>query len=267
MTTKKRNWKRRAAFLLGPLLLLLGLYVLQRVAPKVLAFFEAPLVSAGTFVTQTWGDAFQSTGSLRAENDRLAAEAAALAIDKVSFETLRTENENLKQQLSFLERQSYRHVTARIISRSVGEVSQTFVIDRGTEDGLAEGAPVIVADGQLVGKVIHASAQTAVVRATTDRESRVGVSVLNGSRTIGIAEGTTGALLAVRFIPQDETVSVNDLIVTSGLEPGVPPGLVVGIVNTVSENRTAPFQEAAIEPLADVRQTNIVSVLLLDVSL
>lgn len=262
MTTKKRNWKRRAAFLLGPLLLLALLWGLQRLAPKAMAFLESPLVAAGTYVAHGFRVAFGSDASVQADNDRLTQALAAVSVDQVAFEALKTENDNLKAQLGFIERQSFQHVTARIVSRSVGDLSQTFVVDRGSEDGVADGAPVIVGDGQLVGKVIHVSGQTAVVRTTTDRDSRVGVSILNGSRTIGIAEGTTGSLLTVRFIPQDETVSVNDLIVTSGLEPGVPPGLVVGIVNTVSDDRTAPFQEAAIEPLADIRENNLVSIML-----
>jgi cell shape-determining protein MreC len=86
--------------------------------------------------------------------------------------------------------------------------------------------------------------------------------LLNEGRTIGIAQGTRGRLINLSFIPHGEQVEVNDLVVTSGLEDGVPSGLLIGIVNTVETDPNLPFQEAVVEPLIDIGRYRIVSVLI-----
>jgi len=90
------------------------------------------------------------------------------------------------------------------------------------------------------------------------------VTLLNGTRTIGVANGISGALLALRYIPQDERIETNDIVVTSGLEASVPSGLIVGIVNSVTTDATAPFQSAILEPIGDARRLAFVSILLPD---
>jgi rod shape-determining protein MreC len=152
-------------------------------------------------------------------------------------------------------------VTASIVSRSIGSEASTFVIDRGTDDGISVGLPAISGDGILIGKVVAASQGSATVRVISDRDSATAVTLLNGTRTIGVANGISGALLSLRYIPQDELIETNDIVVTSGLETSVPSGLIVGIVNEVVTDPTAPFQSAVLEPLGDPRRLAVDSVL------
>jgi rod shape-determining protein MreC len=148
------------------------------------------------------------------------------------------------------------------VSRSIGPDASAFVIDHGSDDGVVVGTPAISGDGIMVGKVVAVTASSASVRVISDRNSATAVTLLNGTRTIGVAQGMSGALLSLEFIPQDERVSVNDIVVTSGLETSVPSGLLIGIVNSVETNPNAPFQQAVIEPLADVRRMSVVTVIL-----
>lgn len=188
----------------------------------------------------------------------------ALAVDRAEFEELKAENENLRRQLGFVERQSFQFIPARIIKRSVSPLNAIFILDRGVEDGVIEGSAVIVSDGHLIGKVLEVKAKSAVVQSVLDRDSKVVVSLFNNSRTLGLCEGSGGALLSLNFIPQDEIVAVNDLVVTSGLEETIPSGLIVGVVTGVARDQAAPFQTATIEPLVDARQYSAVSVVILN---
>lgn len=231
---------------------------------RAFAVVQRPLVTAGTWIGGKTSGIFDAKAVAPERVAKLEAERAALAIDRAELERLRDEHKELTELLGFLGRHQYRSVTAAVVSRSIGPEASAFVIDRGTTDGIVVGAPAISGEGVLVGKVVSATAGAASIRVLSDRDSATAVTLLNGTRTIGVVEGMSGALLRLQYIPQDERVSINDIVVTSGLETNVPSGLIVGIVNTVESNPNAPFQEAILEPLADARRLTAVSILLPD---
>jgi rod shape-determining protein MreC len=64
------------------------------------------------------------------------------------------------------------------------------------------------------------------------------------------------------FIPQNETITPGDVIVTSGLEPLIPRGLTIGTIEAVEKEAYQPFQKAVLTPLASLNKLRVVSVLL-----
>lgn len=239
-------------------------FVFRGSLSDALAFVQRPLAAAGTWVGNKTVGAFDAATVSPERVAKLEAERDQIVIDHAELERLRAENQELRTQLGFLDRRNERSVACSIVSRSIGPDASAFVIDRGTDDGVAVGYPAVSGDGILIGKVVSASSGSATVRVISDRDSATAVTLLNGTRTIGIAEGMSGALLSLRYIPQDERIEINDIVVTSGLESNVPSGLVVGIVNAVTTDATAPFQSAVLEPLGDARRLGVVSVLLPD---
>lgn len=224
--------------------------------PRSLTFLSRPLAWLGSEISQ-W-PIFPS-----AECSQERAQLAALAFDRTAFENLQIENKELRQQLNFFERQSFSRVTANIINRSASVTDETFIIDRGVDDGIKEGAAVIVSEGHMIGRVLKTSAKISTVRSILSPSSKVTTSILNISRAIGLAEGAGGALLNLNFIPQDQAIFINDLIVTSGLEQGIPSSLIMGIVTGITTDQAAPFQKATVEPLVDLRLSRTVSVVIL----
>ncbi len=229
---------------------------------RVLAFVQRPLVASGTWIGNRTVGIFDAATVSPERVARLEEERDQAVVDRVELERLRFENQELRSQIGFLSRRKDMAVTAAIISRSIGPAASAFVIDRGTDDGVSVGLPAISGDGILVGKVVSASPGSATVRVISDRDSATAVTLLNGTRTIGVANGISGTLLALRYIPQDERIETNDIVVTSGLEANVPDGLIVGIVNSVTKDATSPFQSAILEPLGDARRLAVVSILL-----
>jgi len=228
---------------------------------------EKPFSWAGTEINSVWKKWFPKTSAILDCSTSGSEVLAALAIDRSEFENLKIENENLRQQLDFFKRESFKYVSADIISRSVSTTEAAFVIDRGSDDGLYQGLAVIVADGHLIGKITSVSTKTSIVQPILGRGAKTAVSLLGVSRTLGISEGSGGSLLSLRFIPQDEVVAINNLVVTSGLEKTIPSGLVVGVITGVQKDPAAPFQTATIEPLVDIGQNNNVSVIIVDFGL
>jgi len=263
----QRNYRRFFIWLLSPLALIFLILFFLSFLPNGLFLFERPVSSVGVWFDNQWAKLFPAK---EGENYCATNESdllVSLAVDLSEFEALKMENENLRQQLGFFERQSFQYVPARIIKRSSLPTDDIFVIDRGSDDGVTIGSAVVVSEGHLVGKVVQVKEKTSTIQSILGRSSEVAVSLLNSSRTIGLGEGSGGALLSLLFIPQDEKITINDLVVTSGLEETVPPGLVVGVITGVERDEAAPFQTATIEPLIDSRQFNVVSVIVLQVVL
>lgn len=237
------------------------LFLLRDVMEKSLHFFQRPLVSAGTWIYSK-AAFLEDSFTLNQELNRVRNQLEHLAFERVKLEELEQENQQLKEALNFLERNMFASVSASIVSRSQINGSSTFVIDQGSEEGIQIGDPVIVKDGLLIGKVLNTTPSSATIQTITHPTLATAVSVLGQTQTIGIVEGISERLLKLRFIPQDTQIAVNDLVVTSGLEARVPSGLFIGLVNDVHPEANSPFLEAIIEPMADVRNSTIVHVLI-----
>ena len=139
--------------------------------------------------------------------------------------------------------------------------AHSILIDRGTDDGVKPDMAVIVGDGVIVGKVFTADRASSTVLLLTDIRSRLGAEIQNAARTQGIVQGKQGLSLEMRLIPQDQDVSTDDVVVTSGIEPLVPSGLVVGRVQDVQTEERNPFKTASIAPPVSYDRLDVVAVL------
>ena len=80
--------------------------------------------------------------------------------------------------------------------------------------------------------------------------------------TMGVMEGRLGLTAIMDFIPQSEALIEGEKIITSGLEPGIPRGLMLGRVTRIVSENNDVWKKAEIEPLSDFNQLTIASVLL-----
>jgi rod shape-determining protein MreC len=71
-----------------------------------------------------------------------------------------------------------------------------------------------------------------------------------------------GLTVVMEFIPQTEDIRTGDVVVTSGLERNIPPGLVIGKVTEVNNKSNEVWQSVNIEPLVDLDELTIVAVVI-----
>ncbi len=187
---------------------------------------------------------------------------AICTVDTAENVLLKEENEQLRGQLNFFSRSLYRHIGAEVIGRTVDPLSTTVVINRGTRDGIVRTNPVIVGDGVLAGTVIEVFDTISYVRLINDTQSKIGATLLNKERTIGLVEGGYDIGVQMNFIPQNEVVTPGDTVVTSGLTDNMPRGLVVGTVEYIEKQPLEPFQQAVLKPIADLSYLTMVSVVI-----
>lgn len=195
-----------------------------------------------------------SKEELRRKFERASAENARLrlAVEEV---------DELKDALGYRERFADVLLATRVISSANDPIDASILIDRGADDGIHEGQAVIVGDGILVGKVTEVGTHTSRVRLLTDSRSAVAVAVQTSDGTLGVLQGDRGLSLRIALIPQNEILTPGDVVITSGLEPGIRRGLLVGTVEKIGRDNQDPFQTASILPFIDAQLPSFVQVL------
>lgn len=184
--------------------------------------------------------------------DAQASQVAAQA-EQAEAETVLGE-----QHLSYLA--GIPSIAAEVVGTGNANFEQTIELNRGTDDGVVVGEPV-VASGGLVGAVSAVSSRVATVTLLDDPSFTVGVRA-EPSLVVGAAVGEgQGNALQVVDVNVGEAVKSGDWLVTSGLDV-FPPGIPVGKVIAVSSPAGALQQEISMEPLADLGNLQFVRVLL-----
>ncbi len=190
---------------------------------------------------------------------RLNTENRAL---RSRIEQLEAENARLReQQIQVRARQALLEVqaetdaatvTAYVTTRDLTGLRTIIGIDRGANDGLRVGLPVLAAGGTLIGQVIDVRSHTAFVRLITDPDSAVRV-FHQPSRSEVVAIGDTLGRLEVR-IPWTSAVELGHIFVTSGLDGEFPQGLPVGRVSAAEGTVQDAFRHVVLEPIAPLDQ-------------
>lgn len=192
----------------------------------------------------------QTPRQLREENKTLRAQLINQEILKEESERLREENGSLLNLLRYAS-STVAAATAQIISVGTDNATQTVIIDRGSDDGIQAGAPVIAEKGILIGTILAVYGRESVVELITNNQSKIGARLFNKERSIGIAAGSHGLSVQIEMIPQNEIIAEGDLVVTSGIEKSIPRGLIIGKIAAIKKELSEPFQTARLAlPLA-----------------
>ncbi len=204
----------------------------------------------------------RSTEELIQRIEELEKKQQESTVTIAHLQTVVDEAQLLEKQVQFLQERSLTAVTARVTSRSTEQLSQSLMINRGRADGIAEGMPVIVDNGIVVGTIQAASDHAAEVLLTTSYDSRLNARLQNLAQSPGVVRGEHNISLFMEFIPQLDVISVGDIVVTNGADPLVPLGLVIGQVKEILNTQGSLFQQASLTPLFSPSDIFIVSVVL-----
>ena len=239
---------------------------LQPVEDLVLRFI-APIQEKLTSLGNNISDLTQTTRDLRElrrRNEELHDLADSLTIENVRLKEIESENETLRRLLSFTQANpthSYKaaEVKGRVIGRDPGNFLSYLTIDSGSQQGIEKGMPVVTELG-LVGRITEVGSNWAKVMLIIDPSSSVN-ALIQSSRATGVVEGQVGGSLVMKYIPQRDTVNVNDIVLTSGLGGNFPKMLIIGQVTAVYQRDIEMFQQADIRPTVDFNNLEIVLVI------
>jgi len=205
------------------------------------------------------GDYFVSLTHLREENARLQQARMEKATSLLRTQQLEAENERLRKLLGVKERQHARGQVAQILYAARDPYTRRIVIDKGQQDQVVAGLPVID-DAGVVGQVTRVFPFVSEVTLITDKEQAVPVQIVRtGQRSVvfGLGNGQ----LDLRFLPANADVQNGDVLVTSGLDGIFLPGFPVARVVHVERDTAYSFARIFCMPLAGVENFSEVVVL------
>lgn len=193
------------------------------------------------------------------ENAGLKAELSKSVEIKNRCEELELENARLRKFVNFTASFPQNYVAAQIIARDPSPWFKTIIIDKGQDNGVQKGDPVLVSEG-IVGQIIQVSKNSSRVLLITDRNSAVDALVQN-SRVRGIVKGDNDNNCLFVYTLRKDVVKEGEMIISSGLDQVFPKGLRIGKILNVTKVHSQLFQDITIETSVDFDKIEEVLVL------
>lgn len=200
-------------------------------------------------------DFFLNFSEVKLENEQLKQKNAEFANELIEYESLKDEVERLREALNFTEsRSNYNYVGVNIIGYSGSSLSDGYIIDKGSNDGIAKNMVVVSYKG-LVGKVTKVSSNFAVVQSILNENIAVAVMDQQTRDATGVLQGLSDKkdtnMTVVYNLPIDSDVKEGDIIITSGLGKIYPKEIPVGTVVSVQEDNVKVMKSAVVEPFVN----------------
>ncbi len=226
--------------------------------------FQNGVNKIGTRLSKVFSG-FQDVQKLSEENEALQARVDELIMENNALLQSQTELERLTE-LYDLDRQytEYNKVAAQVIAKDSGNWYNTFVINKGKNDGLAVDMNVI-AGGGLVGIITETGDNWSEVRAIIDDSSNVSAMVASTSDTCivsgDLALFGSGKIEFSELRDRDNIVMEGTRIVTSNISTKYLTGLLIGYVGSVSMDANNLTKSGTIIPAADFKNIREVLVI------
>jgi len=225
-----------------------------------------PVVSAQTWLSvrfqalQNAIAAPQDLARLRQRNSEMEVEVSRMQTEIIVLKQQISETRVLSALVDFARVQpENRYLAATVIGRDPSPFLDYVIINRGSDDGLRRGMPVVTQQG-LVGRIAAVTADAARVQLITDPASNINVK-LEPSRAQAVIRGEVSGEISLAMIPQSAQVEIGDLILTSGLGGNYPTNILIGQVTGVRRRETDLFQSASVQPVVDFNQLEIVLII------
>jgi rod shape-determining protein MreC len=213
-----------------------------------------------------FGDTVAAKGQvedLRAERDRLRTEVAQNDVRAEDYDRL----SKLVELQGALGLKDYAPKTGRVIFQSPTVWYATIRVDKGSDDGVQVGQPVLNEEA-LIGRVTEVFGGSAQVTLITDTTTKVPARA-GRQGVFGIVEPTSAGNptdLVMQFTQPNAELKVGDRVVTRGTEPQdrgpslYPVGLPIGDIQRI-DNQETDTQEVHVRPYADMRSLDFVQIL------
>ena len=208
---------------------------------------------------------FSDVKELKEENEKLKEEVASLIEDKTQ---LQQKNYALRQLEDLYETQSeysqYEKISAAVIAKDSGNWYHSFVINKGSADGIEKDMNVMAAGG-LVGTVTLTGKHWARVETIIDDNSSVS-GMFSSSGDTCIVTGNmdslkTNGTIPVSMISMNASVINNEEVVVSHISDRYLQGILIGYVRDVYVDSSNMQKAAVLVPAVDFEHLDEVLVI------
>ncbi len=179
--------------------------------------------------------------ALRSENEELRVRLDAALIAARTCENATLENQMLARELDMVRAAPAGAVAADIIFDNATPHHNTYMISKGSRDGIEPGMVAVSFDGVLSGIVIDAAPGFSRVRAITDSDTNIAVRVV-GSEVYGFLTGNGSRRPTMGFFSDPEFQPTPGVrLVTSAIGGAVPDAIPVGEMINETDVRVKPL--------------------------
>jgi len=214
-------------------------------------------------------EGLRNASELKLENEFLISENKKINSEINSLKNIRKENEELEKALELKLEEEFKMVNANF-SGTIN-FKNNILLDKGREDGIIEGFPVITSEKVLVGMVDKVYEKFSSVRLILDKEISFNVEIVPKSfleenlddyiRYQGLVRNNENSDLTIELISKEAEIKEGDLVFTTGSEGFFPKELLVGTIKEIDKDDVEPFQKALIDPAFDLSKKRTVFVI------
>ena len=237
---------------------------LNTVVGRVVVPFQQGISKLGEWLSNRSEELVQIRDLLE-ENERLRVEIAALTEENTLLQQDKYELNQLRELVKLNEQYgSYNKVGARIIGRDAGNWYTSFVIDKGSDDGLAVDMNVI-AGGGLVGRITAVAPNWARVTAIISDNSNVSGMTLSTEDNM-IVSGSLklmadNCISFSQLVDSRNAVVVGDKVVTSEISDKFLPNILIGYINRIETDANNLTKSGLLTPAVDFEHLSEVLVI------
>lgn len=240
----------------GPLNSFAGIFVVP---------FQKGMTTVGTYMKDT-AERLSSITKLLEENEELKSKIDELTVANTTLEQEKYELTELRNLYQLDDAyQNYEKVGARIIGKDAGNWYHAFIIDKGSDDGLAIDMNVI-AGGALVGRIIDVGPDWAKVQAIIADNASVSGMVLSSSDNLIVSGNlelyNQGFISFSKLVDDVDRVRIGDKIVTSNISDKYLPGILIGYISTIDDDSNNLTKSGTLTPAVDFEHMNVVLVIM-----
>ncbi len=223
-------------------------------------------VSAVGSVIKDKTDELAQIKVLLEENERLTNEVNELTIQNTELQQDRYELNNLRELYELDEQyDEYEKTGARIIARDSGNWYHSFIINKGSNDGVETDMNVIAGSG-LVGRVTEVGPNWAKVLSIIADNSNVSATLLSTEEHLIVSGDlemySQGSIRFSQLIDREGSVTNGDKIVTSNISDKYLPGILIGYIESIDVDSNNLTKSGEVTPAVDFGHLDEVLVIL-----
>jgi rod shape-determining protein MreC len=238
---------------------------LSSIAGYTVVPFEEGISVVGSWLANR-SEELAQIRDLLAENESLKSQVDELTIENTRLQQDRYELTNLRELYNLdAQYDEYEKTGARIIARDSGNWFYSFVINKGTDDGITVDMNVMAGSG-LVGRIVDVGPNWAKVKSIIADDSNVSAMVLSSSDNMIVSGNlklyASGVIEFGQLVDSNDVVVEGDKIVTSNISDKYLPGILIGYISTINQDANNLTKSGYITPAVDFEHLEEVLVIL-----
>lgn len=238
---------------------------LNTVVGYVIIPFEKGISTVGGWLSDRSEELVQIR-MLLTENESLKNQIDELMIENTTLQQDRYELTNLRELYQLdSQYEGYEKIGARIIAKDAGNWFPSFVIDKGTNDGISVDMNVIAGSG-LVGRIVDVGPNWAKVTSIIADNSNVSGKVLATSDYLVVSGDLElyggGVIRFEKLVDSADKVVEGDKIVTSNISDKYLPNILIGYISSLNVDANNITKSGQLTPAVDFEHLEEVLVIL-----